>query len=223
MRLYLLAALFLLAVPTHAAETVTFYKSKNIAHKQVFTGDLRVDYYCSCKYNEHREILWSTCGYKPRLNPTRGGRLEWEHVVPAHYYARYLPCYKNGRRANCEKVSPEFQRFEGDLHNLRPSVGELNADRSDKLYGVVATPRLKNYGKCQFYTNSVAADPPDKVKGDLARITLYMIKKYNIVLPYDYLKLMEKWNQEDPVDEREREIDRRIARIQGDSNPFVNK
>jgi endonuclease I len=48
-----------------------------------------------------------------------------------------------------------------------------------------------------------------------------MIKKYNIVLPYDYLKLMEKWNKDDPVTEEEREINRRIKAIQGDSNPFL--
>jgi len=215
--IYLAVLVFFVSL-AYAAETVTFSRAKNIANKHLFVGDLRVDYYCSCKYNEHKEILWDTCGYKPRLNPTRGKRLEWEHVVPAFYYTRKLPCK---RRAYCEKVSPEFQRFEGDLHNLRPSVGELNADRSDKLYGVVATPRAKNYGKCQFYTTTTVAEPPDKVKGDLARITLYINKKYNIVLPYEYLKLMEKWSVDDPVDDAERALNERIRLLQGDSNPFV--
>jgi deoxyribonuclease I len=203
---------------SHAAQTITFARAKTIANNRLFTGDLRVDYYCSCKYNDRKEILWDTCGYKPRLNPTRGKRLEWEHVVPAFYYTRKLPC---GRRARCEKVSPEFQRFEGDLHNLRPTVGELNADRSDKLYGVVTTRRDKNYGRCTFYTNTSVAEPPDKVKGDLARITLYMNQKYNLVLPYDYLKLMDRWSKDDPVNDAERTLNQRIKVLQGDANPFV--
>lgn len=194
-----------------------FNRAKNLAHKLVFTPEHRKDIYCGCQYNQEKEILWETCGYQPRHAIERGKRLEWEHVVPAKYFVVKLACRS---RDQCQDNVAIFQKFEGDLHNLRPAVGELNLDRSSKLYGIVQK-KEKKYGQCEFYTTKSRTEPPDNVKGDVARITLYMNEKYNIGLPPEYLDLMHQWAMSDPVDAEEKEINHRIYKIQGDYNPYV--
>ena len=59
------------------------------------------------------------------------------------------------------------------------------------------------------------------MKGDVARITLYMIQKYRLTMPLNFVMLMRRWNLVDPVTEQERMINRRIQKVQGDFNPFV--
>jgi deoxyribonuclease-1 len=76
--------------------------------------------------------------------------LEWEHVVPASRLGGDRTCWQerepfpecirdNGSlrsgRECCRKVDPEFRAMEAELHNLVPSVGELNEDRSNLPYG----------------------------------------------------------------------------------------
>jgi deoxyribonuclease-1 len=218
---WLALAFFLVSVTIVSAQTPdavqNFNRAKNLAHKVVFTNEHRVDLYCGCLYNNDKEIIWESCGYSPRHNVERGKRLEWEHVVPAMFYVKKLACRN---RDECQDNVTLFNKFEGDLHNLRPSVGELNADRSSKLYGIVAK-KEKKYGQCNFYTTKKTAEPPDDVKGDVARITLYINEKYSIDLPSDYLDLMHAWSMKDPVSAKEKEINKKIYFIQGDSNPYV--
>lgn len=85
------------------------------------------------------------------------------------------------------------------------------------------------------------ADPatiPENIKGDIARIYMYMAVMYPATLwgdraavlyadggwphlnTYGRKSLME-WHREDPVDQRELDRDRTIAQVQGNSNPFV--
>lgn len=231
-----MAAILLLIVAVSlkadAVETQTFSRAKTLASKYIFTDDFRVDIYCGCKYTEKGKIDWKSCGYQPRRNPKRGARLEWEHVVPAYHLGRYMSCWKEGRAA-CERQSPDFQKREGDLHNLRPSVGELNADRSNKLYGSVSNQEAGFvggisrhsglYGRCDFHVGHGRVQPPRNVWGDVSRITLYMNEKYKLELPNDYIDLMKEWDKLDPVDDKEKEINRRIESIQGDSNPFIEQ
>lgn len=200
-----------------------FNQSKSIAHKKIYKDDLQFDYYCGCSYNRSKEIDINSCGYKIRKNALRAKRVEWEHVVPASWFGHTDECWYHGGRKNCERESEAFNRFEGDLHNLRPVIGEVNADRSDLSYGV-AGPNAKTYGQCKFkidFTNNVA-EPPDNMKGNLARVSLYMVEKYNLIIKRDLLLLWAKWSKEDPVDAKEIELNEKIKSIQGDSNPYVD-
>ena len=203
---------------TQAFALDTFEQAKHEAEK-IFVGPLAVDIYCGCKYDANKNIDFASCGYKAHFLK-RARRMEWEHVLPAYFFYRNLPCYRVGGRKACRRTSQVFRRMEGDLHNLRPAVGELNAIRSNKPYGLVR-PKIKNYGRCDFYSNKDFAEPPDDMKGDVARITLYMIQKYRLTMPLNFVMLMRRWNLVDPVTEQERMINRRIQKVQGDFNPFV--
>ena len=112
--------------------------------------------------------------------------------------------------------------MEADLHNLVPSVGELNGDRSNRPFGIVAGEPRK-YGHCDFevdfYTDVV--EPPPKVRGNIARTYLYFHWAYKMAIDDQQLQLFKIWNQADPPDNWERERNRRIQAIQGRGNPFV--
>lgn len=180
----------------------------------------RVTFYCGCNYDQYNKIDLNSCGYKVRKNAARAQRLEWEHIVPAAYFGNNLTCWKVGGRKGCSEHSNLFANFEGDMHNLVPEVGELNGDRSAKIHAVSGLSSSA-YGRCDFRINGPVAEPHDKIKGDVARIWLYMSHKYGMYLSDEMRATFEKWSKDDPADDKERWRNRRIKEIQGDSNIFI--
>lgn len=121
--------------------------------------------YCGCpivyKNKKAAFPLLSACNYLLRHNIERATRIEWEHMMPAHAFGSRLACWKRtgGGRKNCQDTSPEFNRMEADMHNLAPSIGEVNADRSNFRFGMIATPKT---GRTFGYNNScLGADNPN--------------------------------------------------------------
>lgn len=196
----------------------TFASAKRSLNK-IYSAD-RTTFYCGCKYDEQNKVDLASCGYKVRLNANRAQRVEWEHIVPASYFGVNMPCWKEGGRENCSKTSNAFSNFEGDMHNLVPEVGELNGDRGNKIHGTVLTENFK-YGSCNFKINSIRAEPHDGIKGDIARIWLYMSSKYSMFISSEMRSTFETWSKNDPVDDKERWRNNEIKKIQGDANPLV--
>nr|WP_227665257.1 endonuclease [Magnetococcus marinus] len=209
----------------------SFSEAKKLLPK-VFEGH-RTTFYCGCSYTKHKEVRSGACGYQPRKNPKRGSRIEWEHVVPAHAFGHTRQCWREpicttkkskaykGRRC-CAKVDPVFEAMESDLHNLVPAVGELNGDRSNRSFSMVAgEPRA--YGACDFEIDwdTDRVEPRPEVRGDIARTYFYMNASYGLPISKKQRRLFDVWNREDPVDDWERERNRRIERIQGNANPFI--
>ena len=60
------------------------------------------------------------------------------------------------------------------------------------------------------------------MRGDAARIWLYMADTYKIKLTAAQRKMFEEWSAADPVDDRERLRDTRIEAAQGNRNPHIN-
>ena len=218
----------------------SFESAKNVARNGIYL-DHPVDLYCGCAYTPNKTksggvIDASSCGYKPRKNKKRGKVLEWEHIVPAAYFGSNLTCWKTGNkkcvrpagkllkgRECCSKVNPSFKRIEADLHNLAPAVGELNGDRSNLPYGIVfGEPR--RYGSCDFAIGGKpkVTEPRPAIRGDVARVWLYMADTYNLKITAQQKAMFQQWSKDDPVDDRERARDRRIEGAQGNRNPFVN-
>ena len=159
--------------------------------------------------------------YKSGKINTRAQKIEWEHVVPAHNFGKHLSCWREGGRKACSK-DKLFNLMEADMHNLVPAIGEVNADRSNFRFAA-DLPKKGMYGNCEFEVNfkDRRAYPRKEIRGDIARIYLYMSDKYNINLSNQERKLMEAWNKQDPVDEWERIKNKRVTKIQGNSNPYI--
>jgi deoxyribonuclease-1 len=216
----------------------TFDSAKKVARDAIYANH-QTDFYCGCAFQPSGAtggtIDASSCGYQARKNKARGKRLEWEHVMPAYFFGHTRSCWKSGNvrcvkdgrkfkgRACCAKVDSTFRRIEADLHNLTPAVGELNGDRSNLPYGLVAgEPR--EYGACDFEIGGTprVTEPPDQVRGDAARIWLYMSDTYNIKLTTPQRQMFQAWSKADPPSPWERLRDKRIAAAQGNHNPFLD-
>jgi len=202
-------------------------------------------FYCGCPYRpattEEKMIrkgnLWvigSVCGYQAKLPVTSSGkpnaratRIEWEHIVPADWIATGFNCQDKTRK-ECREITG-YDAAEGDLFNLVPAVGELNQDRSARLFGeIVGEPR--DYGSCDFEVTKTgtgephlrgAAEPKMSIRGDIARIWFYMSETYGVKLSASYKTMLDGWATSDPVDKAERIRHGVIAAEMGKVNPFV--
>lgn len=172
------------------------------------------------------------------------GEIQWEHIVPASLMpARQFACWINPEqfsgcvsssgnvrsgRSCCEKVSPAAQGMMFDLHNLAPSIGQVNQYRLNDRYGVVDDDAphdqwpgcdAQHFSAPQFSDHRF--EPADCTKGDVARVWFYMHDQHSIVIPDGEWNMFVDWSQSDPVSAWEIERDRRIATLQGNSNPYV--
>jgi deoxyribonuclease-1 len=202
---------------TSSVNGQTFYHAKKEL-RQIYKEN-RKTFYCGCEFDSEHNIDLSSCGYKVFKNPLRAKRVEWEHIVPVSFFGKKLSCWPNGGRQICSLSSDKFKKFESDLHNIVPSIGEINANRSNKMHGIVTNPT--KYGYCDFRINRYFAQPRKDIQGDVARIWLYMIYKYDLTIPDHILKIYEQWNKDDPIDDHERWRNEQIIKIQGDSNIFI--
>ena len=217
----LLAGLSLasLALDAHAQAPRTFSEAKTIAWK--LYAPQSTEFYCGCKYTGNRIDL-ASCGYVPRKNAKRAQRIEWEHIVSAWQIGHQRQCWQNGGRKNCSRNDKPFQLAEADLHNLVPSIGEVNADRSNFSFGWVAEQK-NQYGACQTRVDFMARKvmPRASIRGMVARTHLYMSKYYNLRLSRQDQQLYQAWNRTYPPQAWERQRNQRVACVMGRGNEFV--
>lgn len=195
--------------------------------KKLLTGvyeKQQSSFYCGCDYALKEKKLvpdLKSCGYKPRKNANRAGRIEWEHVMPAWAFGHQMQCWQQGGRKACGKI-PQFKKMESDMHNLVPAIGEVNGDRSNYSFSQLAgEPRV--YGACDMEVDFKArkVEPTDAVRGDIARTYFYMRDRYGLNLSKQQTQLLNAWNKLDPVDAWEIERNRSIKEIQGNGNHYV--
>lgn len=141
-----------------------------------------------------------------------------------------------------------------DLHHLRPEIASINSSRNNSLFGEVSNRETKEkyytyegtkylYGYLdgeidpRVETNSVEGvfEPTDRVKGDVARIVMYLLVRYkDVATPVTNIiytpegtadacyQLLLKWHEEDPVSNHEIKRNHRTYLVQGNRNPFID-
>ena len=139
-----------------------------------------------------------------------------------------------------------------DIHHIRPTYESINSSRSNKLYTdfdwITATGSAKYYnGALAAYQNSSYWEPIDDVKGDIARILMYLYMHYSTEVSYNKTNhanysgnlkitsivyaggntektwsLLLYWNDLDPVDDFEAKRNDECAKITGTRNPFID-
>lgn len=227
--LSLAAALACLPGLSYALNPDNFHQN-NFSQAKAYAVEINADapgsFYCGCK------ISWNgkkgtpdlaSCGYQVRKNAARASRIEWEHVVPAWTFGHQLQCWQEGGRKNCAKDA-NYRRIESDLHNLQPAIGEVNGDRANFMYGQWKGGEGQ-YGQCAMKVDfkNRQAEPPARARGAIARTWFYMRDQYNISLSRQQTQLMTAWSKLYPVNSWECERDKRIARVQGNHNPYVQQ
>ncbi len=135
-----------------------------------------------------------------------------------------------------------------DIHHIRPTISDYNSKRGNAMFGPIFGD-LTSVGKISYsgggydyYTGNVF-EPADSIKGDVARIIMYMYMHYssqitggnsqtfygemhiNYVMgaaEADSGKLLRKWNAEDPVSQDEITRNNYAFSVQGNRNPFID-
>ncbi len=122
-----------------------------------------------------------------------------------------------------------------DLHHIRPTDNQVNTNRDNNKYGNVSNG-TSSYGKNAAngvlggYYNSTYFEPLDNVKGDVARICLYMYVRYggsyskcsSITNVFQSVDVLLQWCQEDPVDTWELGRNEVVEGYQGNRNVFID-
>lgn len=161
----------------------------------------------------------------------------------------------------CQSLSSGLWGTSGggsDMHHIRPSESGINSIRGNNKYGEVgsnsnvkeAWTRNSNGNNVALgghYVGSSIFEPLDNVKGDVARIVMYVYTHYNNAsnvggtkesatthgnLPITNViyasndsaawQMLLKWNRLDPVDDIERNRNEAVYGIQGNRNPFID-
>jgi endonuclease I/methionine-rich copper-binding protein CopC len=127
-----------------------------------------------------------------------------------------------------------------DIHALRPCDKSVNSDRSNKFFDDGGTAHSE---ATECLSDNDSWEPRDAVKGDVARMILYMAVRYegegdnpdlemtndmtyskeNYTAPFfGKLSTLIEWNTQDPVDDSERARNEKVYTIQNNRNPFIN-
>ncbi|WP_312948402.1 deoxyribonuclease I [Superficieibacter sp.] len=213
-----------LSGPALAVGITNFSQGKNASVK--VNADVPGDFYCGCKITwkgKKGTVDLASCGYKARKNAARASRVEWEHVMPAWQFGHQRQCWQDGGRANCAH-DPVYRQMEGDMHNLQPAVGEVNGDRNNFMYSQWNGGEGQ-YGQCEMKVDfkDKRADPPPRARGAIARTYFYMRDVYKINLSRQQTQLFDVWNKIYPATAWECLRDERIAQVQGNHNPYVQR
>jgi deoxyribonuclease I len=225
----------LLAAEKGNTKIQSFSKAKKILTK--IYQNHRVTFYCGCDYKK-KNVDHSSCGYKPKRPFYKSGkknkrayRIEWEHVVPAHAFGQSFKEWRVGdpkcggkKGRKCARKNRQFRLMEADLYNLVPAIGEVNGNRSN--YSMAMIPgEVREFGSCDVEIKGRKVEPRPKVRGDVARIYMYMDSVYpgRGVISRKNRKLFAAWDKADPVDAWECERANMIQKVQGNENLFVKK
>lgn len=215
----------LLTIGTVQAHGINNFSQAKAAAAAI-NRDAPGSFYCGC------QIHWqgkkgvpdlASCGYQVRKNAQRATRIEWEHVVPAWQFGHQLQCWQNGGRKNCNK-DQLYRQIETDLHNLQPAIGEVNGDRNNFMYSQWRGGEGQ-YGQCPMKVDfkNKQAEPPARARGAIARTYFYMRDRYHLQLSRQQTQLFEVWNRQYPVSQWECTRDARIAKVQGQHNPYIQR
>ena len=130
-----------------------------------------------------------------------------------------------------------------DLHHLRPASTAYNSTRGNTPYGIVSThDSTTRMGDTDCYSDGTRFEPADYIKGDVARILMYMYTHYSTEVSGTSTKsgalsitnivnessaqaawdLLMDWNEADPVDYQEMIRNNKCAYLLGNYNPFID-
>ncbi len=149
--------------------------------------------------------------------------------------------FQNGNGWNREHVWPKslggFDKSGAgaDLHHIRPSDNQVNSTRGNKLYGNVSGGSAAIGGDLVgkiaggHYSGNYF-EPLDNVKGDVARICLYVYVRYGgelskcskITNVFQSVDVLLEWMELDPVDTWEMGRNEVVAKYQGNRNVFID-
>jgi deoxyribonuclease-1 len=211
---------------------LAFVEAKRALERSVYDVDHRVELYCGCAFDERKRVDFEACEsahpYAMANFPEadRAGRIEWDHILPASWLGHELACWsephapQRDHRDHCRVTSPEFALAEGDMHNLLPAIGQLNAMRENYAFGEI--PGESHIAGCDFELENRLVEPRPEARGIIARAMLYAAATYGIGLDLTLYETLIRWNDAYPPGPWEQLRNARIEQLQGNRNPYID-
>lgn len=169
--------------------------------KKNFWGALYADggqtYYCSKDFRNKTALLTES------------------YIYAKSWVRDHLNC---GTMRQCETNDEQFVTILTDLQNIVPNESMLEYKIQNTVFGLLDDSVEKN--ECGLRKSMHVVEPPDTVKGDVARIMFYMHDKYKLPLVSSLPDLI-RWSEIDPPSPEEIARNEKIKAIQGNVNRFV--
>ena len=158
--------------------------------------------------------------------------VKWMQVVPDSFFGRHMDCMneevctnvftkkKFGSPMCCRRVNDKYKMMESDLFNLIPVLSEVSLKRGSRGFSDVEKPEF-SIGSLMFDATSM--EPRDAVKGDIARVYLYMDERYGLDLSKHQKETFMRWHRLDNVDNHECAVAKIILKVQGGTNTLLQE
>lgn len=199
-KLHFLLALFLLSLPLAGSGQNSRFTDQEAVVKNEFWGNLYAKggntFFCDTPFT------------------TKGFLLTDGYIYPLSHIRNALKC---GTPSECRK-DQRYRQISADLHNMVPVSSRIELRRRNAQYEELSDSAPAY--DCGIRESAQFIEPPEKVKGDVARAVAYMVESYS--LPWvGAVSVFKAWNEQDPPDDLELTRHNRIAEIQGNENPFI--
>jgi len=145
----------------------------------------------------------------------KGPLISESYIYSSTWIREYLDC---GTKRQCKKNNPDYNKIISDLHNIVPSDAYFEFKRKNSMYGTLDKTVEPN--ECGIRKKHHILEPADHLKGDIARILMYMHTRYHLPLNTS-LSLLKFWNDNDMPDSKEKKRNKAIKAIQGNGNPYI--
>lgn len=240
------------------ADTGTYSRNQSTYYTSAFTNKVTSSKYGTTLLNTLHELMYETHKSYNTYDEL------WTYIKETDYdidnpdnitllYSRQsVNGIKNDNVWNREHVWCQSHAFYttgtgagSDLHHLRPASTNYNSTRSNTPYGIVAThDSTTRMGDTDCYYTKTYFEPADYIKGDVARVLMYMYMHYSssvsgtstysgtlnitdIVTTSSGTAqaawdLLMDWNEADPVDYQEMIRNNKCAYLLGNYNPFID-
>jgi endonuclease I len=153
---------------------------------------------------------------------------------------------------NCEHTIPqswfkETVRMRSDMHHLYPTFEQWNSNRGSDPFAEIQDSQTKLWMRLDKSQTGIPTtdidqysedtnsqfEPREDHKGNLARTAFYFytmhagqpelaLTGHSSITSLADLNTLYQWHLADPVDDHERERNRRVAASQGNYNPYIN-
>ncbi|WP_250654876.1 endonuclease [Alkalimarinus coralli] len=185
-----------------SAQAQTRFNDPKETLKKYFWGELYKDggttFYCKKPFTKKNVLVTDS------------------HIYSTGWVRDHLAC---GTPRQCRNESEQYRQITSDLHNIVPADSRFELKRKNARFGELGDEvEIEN---CGFRRSFQLLQPPEEIKGDIARAILYMHDTYKLPImgAIDDLK---RWNRADPPSEEEIARNKRVGEIQGNENPFIN-
>lgn len=184
-----------------------------------------------------KKTSYNDCRDKATITDCEGNDTGHLTTIYTSYSATYGE-YNGGSGWNREHVWPQsLGGFKtsgagADLHHIRPSESRTNSNRGNLKYGEVAggSSSVGNLSGLTGGARGSYYEPLDNVKGDVARIILYVYVRYydeysgcsSVTNVFQSVDVLLDWCELDPVDTWEMGRNEVVQNIQGNRNVFID-